>query len=222
VSDTGAGIAPELLPHVFDRFRQADSTTTRTHGGLGLGLAIVRHLVELHGGTVRAESPGGGQGATFVVELPLDVSPVATGAPTASAPANGLRLDGLRILVVDDDPDTRELVRFVTEEHGATARAVQSAADALATLRLVTPDIIVTDLGMPVDDGYSFLRSLRALGPPVANVPVLTLTAYAGAEDRTRALAAGFAAHVSKPVDPETLVQVLVDVRRRARAPTRA
>jgi signal transduction histidine kinase/ActR/RegA family two-component response regulator len=222
VSDTGAGIAPELLPHVFDRFRQADSTTTRTHGGLGLGLAIVRHLVELHGGTVRAESPGPGQGATFVVELPLDASPVTARKATASAPATGLRLAGVSVLVVDDDPDARELMCIVAEGHGATARAVESAADALATLRLVTPDIIITDLGMPGEDGYGFLRSLRALGPPVANVPVVTLTAYAGAEDRERALAAGFAAHVSKPVDPETLVQVLADVRAHATASTRA
>ena len=208
VRDTGVGIAPELLPHVFDRFRQADSTMTRTHGGLGLGLAIVRHLVELHGGRVRAESEGLGQGATFVVDLPLETpSERRPVLPTQDAPA--VRLDDVRILVVDDDTDARELVRFVAEDCGAHAYAVPGVDEAVARLASEASDVIVTDIGMPGRDGYELLNAVRAAG---LFMPVIALTAYAGADDRARALAAGFAAHVTKPVDPATLVQVIADL----------
>jgi signal transduction histidine kinase/ActR/RegA family two-component response regulator len=222
VTDTGVGIAPELLPHVFDRFRQADSTITRTHGGLGLGLAIVRHLVELHGGTVRAESEGTGRGATFAVELPLHTVPDQRAATRPASANPSVRLDGVRVFVVDDDADARELVRFVAESCGAIARAVANVEDAMALVRSERPDVIVTDLGMPDRDGYELLRVVRAAGDEATTIPIIALTAYAGADDRSRALAAGFAAHVTKPVDPATLVQVIADLLSRASASARA
>jgi PAS domain S-box-containing protein len=222
VSDTGQGITAEALPHVFDPFRQADGTHTKQHGGLGLGLAIVRHLVASHGGAVRAESEGTGRGATFTVELPL-VGPVE--CPEPSRPrwrrANDTRgifecppvLEGLRILVVDDEPDARHFVVRVLEECKAEVTAVGSAAEALATLPRIRPHVLVSDIGMPRTDGYELMRTLRSRRPDEGGqTPALAFTAYASTEDRSRALAAGYQRHLTKPVDPADLVDAVVDL----------
>jgi signal transduction histidine kinase/CheY-like chemotaxis protein len=217
VRDTGEGISREFLPFVFERFRQADSTMTRAHGGLGLGLAIVRHLVELHGGTVRAESGGTGAGATFTLELPL----IAT--PGASADARHLQLaavaaqldcspnlEDVRILVVDDAADARALLTTILEQCGASVRAVASAAEALDALNAFKPDLLVSDIGMPDEDGYSLIRKVRALAPEQGGqIPAVALTAYAGEEDRLRALLAGYQLHVAKPINPAELITVV-------------
>ncbi len=222
VSDTGAGIDPAFLPHVFERFRQADSSTTRQHGGLGLGLAIVRHLVEMHGGTVWAKSPGEGKGATFYVTLPVPVShddrpqekivhPVAPAAVTN--PAEAPLLTGLRILVVDDEPDARTLMKRLLEERGAVVRTAGSSREALEAIREERPGILISDIGMPGEDGYAFIKSLRSLGPEAGgNIPAIALTAFARTEDRRRALASGFQMHVTKPVDPVELITVIASV----------
>ncbi|HYE13434.1 MAG TPA: PAS domain S-box protein [Pyrinomonadaceae bacterium] len=221
VSDTGQGISPDFLPFVFDRFRQADQRITRQHGGLGLGLSIVRHLVELHGGSVRAESEGEGRGSTFTVELPFTASGEAeAGAPAAAhSPAGGAAasasdlapsLDGLRVLLVDDEPDARTLLTTVLEQRGAKVRAVASAAEALAELAEFGPDVLVSDIGMPGEDGYTLLRKVRALGPSEGGrVPAVALTAYAREEDRMRALLAGYQVHVAKPVNPSEFIAVV-------------
>ncbi|WP_341525333.1 PAS domain S-box protein [Nostoc sp. UHCC 0302] len=221
VSDTGLGIAGEFLPHVFERFRQADSSRTRSHGGLGLGLAIVRHLVELHGGTVRAESSGIGHGATFVVNLPMKaiyveantaeqlssiVSPQETNNVLPS-------LDGLRVLVVDDEADARHLLTMILEQHGAEVMAVASAQEAIIAVQKFQPDILVSDIGMPQQDGYALIRQLRALSPEQGGrIPAVALTAYARAEDRTQALLAGFQLHVPKPANPAELAAVVANL----------
>ncbi|HYV57859.1 MAG TPA: response regulator, partial [Candidatus Nitrosopolaris sp.] len=205
VRDTGKGITPEFLPHIFDRFRQADSTTTRAHGGLGLGLAIVRHLVELHGGTVEAASPGEGGGAIFTVALPL-ASVEATGLSVTRDRdvADDTSLEGVHVLVVDDDVDARESLVMVLKECGAEVVAVSSAREALKAVGRVVPDVLVSDIAMPEVDGYGLLRRLRAL-PVERPVPALALTAYAGEDHRRRALAAGFEMHLAKPIDPGEL-----------------
>jgi PAS domain S-box-containing protein len=226
VTDTGQGIAPEVLPHVFDRFRQADGTHTKQHAGLGLGLAIVRHLVALHGGTIRAASEGTGRGTTFTVELAL-AAPVEAGE--ASRPrtrrAHDARdifdcpplLEGLRILVVDDEPDARRFVARVLEECKAEVAAAGSAAEALATLPRFRPHVLVSDIGMPRTDGYELIRTLRSRRPEDGGrTPALALTAYASGEDRGRALAAGYQRHLAKPVDPADLVHAVVDLVDRA------
>jgi signal transduction histidine kinase len=209
VTDTGEGIAPEVLPHVFDRFRQADSTSARRRGGLGLGLAIVRHLVEGHGGSVRAESPGTGLGATFVVELPLLSGPAAVpgtaagGAPTArGAP----RLEGLHLLLVEDEADFRELAASVLREAGAQVSAAASAAEALILLEDQTVDVLVSDLGLPGADGFALLRSVRSMQAPNGAMSAVALTAFADADTRARALAAGFRHYATKPISPAELV----------------
>jgi PAS domain S-box-containing protein len=222
VSDTGQGINPDFLPYVFERFRQADSTTTRSYGGLGLGLAIVRHLVELHGGTVQAESPGLGQGATFIVNLPLravrlDVSEQeqVKGTVTEEVPTISciLSLDGLRVLVVDDEPDARELVTTVLKEYKAEVIAVATAGEALEAIQQLQPNVLVSDIGMPQEDGYALIRKVRALdGERGGRIPAVALTAYARAEDRTQALLAGFQQHISKPVDPAELAAVVASL----------
>ena len=195
VSDTGRGIAPEFLPHLFECFRQADGSSTRAHGGLGLGLAIVRHLVELHGGNVQAESAGTGQGATFTVRLPQDACP---GARPEDLPS----LRGVSILVVDDALDARESLAMLLEECGARVTAVASAPEALEAFAAARPDVLVSDLAMPDLDGYALVARLRALeAEGTKSVPALALSAYARTEDRERALAAGFQAHVAKPVE---------------------
>jgi PAS domain S-box-containing protein len=226
VADSGQGIVPEFLPHVFDRFRQADQATTRQHGGMGLGLAIVRHLVELHGGTATAASPGAGQGATFTIVLP--VVPLyqldAAGArvhPTAREllPSTecGDRLDGLKILVVDDEEDTRELLQTSLNECGAQVTVAGSTAEAFDAMRASVPDVLISDIGMPDQDGYDLMRQLRAL--PIESggkVPAIALTAYARVEDRLQALRAGYQMHVPKPVELAELVAVVVSLAGRS------
>ena len=221
VSDTGQGINPEFLPHVFERFRQADSSSTRAHGGLGLGLAIVRHLVELHGGRVRAESPGEGKGATFVVELPLAIlhQPLALdrihpraspGVPFIGKPTLG----SVRVLLVDDEPDTVETLRVVLEQAGAEVRTSTSARDALTTLESWHADVLVCDIGMPEEDGYSLIRKVRALAPERGGyIPAVALTAYARVEDRLKVLSSGFQMHVPKPVEPAELVAIMATMK---------
>ncbi|MEG4021525.1 PAS domain S-box protein [Microcoleus sp. S13C4] len=213
VSDTGKGIEPDFLPYVFDYFRQADSTMTRKFGGLGLGLAIVRHLVELHGGTVKCDSAGEGKGATLTVWIPLmPVQPQTSSAGT-TPPEESFDLSGIRVLAVDDDADARDLVVFLLEECGASVTAVANAADALAVLTQSVPDLLLSDIGMPDTDGYMLLRQVRARAPEKGGlVPAIALTAYAGEMDYQQALAAGFQRHLSKPLDPEKLVQAIWDL----------
>ncbi len=215
VSDTGKGIPPNFLPHVFAYFRQADATTTRKFGGLGLGLAIVRHLVELHGGTVQAYSAGEDQGATFTVRLPLLLSQPQTDQDNERSEPS-LDLNGIEILVVDDEPDTRELVAFLLQQYGAQVRAVSSASQALAALRQSVPDVLLSDIGMPDMDGYMLMQQVRTLPPDQGGqIQAIALTAYAGEIDYQQAIAAGFQSHVSKPVEPDELVAVVISLVRK-------
>ncbi|MDB4941757.1 MAG: signal transduction histidine kinase [Labilithrix sp.] len=218
VTDSGSGIAPEFLRHVFDRFKQADSASTRAHGGLGLGLAIVKNIVELHGGTVAAHSDGLGTGSTFTVLLPL-ASPQAipSRAPSGDEATYSLapksELDGLRILVVDDEPDARELLAAVLEQGGADVRTAGSAMEALVALAEYRPSVLVSDIGMPIEDGYSLIRRIRKLSPDQGGrVRAVALTAFARTEDRTRALRAGFDMHLPKPVEAAELLAVIVSL----------
>ncbi|MBE9125675.1 MULTISPECIES: CHASE domain-containing protein [unclassified Coleofasciculus] len=221
VSDTGKGINPEFLPHVFDYFRQENSSTTRVFGGLGLGLAIVHHLVELHGGTVEAASAGEEQGATFTVTLPLfeeskGAAPLGSGDSGESdrtLPSHRSPLTGLRILVVDDEVDTRELTVFTLEQHGAVVTAVGSAIEALKALALEKPDLLLSDIGMPQMDGYMLMRQIRSLPPEQGGqIPAIALTAYAGEVDYKLAIKAGFQKHITKPVEPVELVTVIINL----------
>jgi signal transduction histidine kinase len=209
VRDTGVGVRPDFLAHVFERFSQADASTTRRYGGLGLGLAIVRHLVELHGGTVTAESAGEGRGATFAVRLPaLPARPAAADGGAGRPPGRGA--GGLRVLVVDDEPNTREMLALVLSGCGAEVTTVASAREALEALPRVRPDVLISDLAMPGEDGYALIRRVRALpAEEGGRVPAVALTAYALAEDRARALSAGFQLHLPKPVDPAELAAVV-------------
>ena len=225
VSDTGRGIAPEFLPHVFDRFRQADATTTRVYGGLGLGLAIVRQLVELHGGTARVESAGEGLGSTFTVSLPLAaIRGAAEDAeavrPQSFAPSDfdcPPQLGGLRVLVVDDEEDTRELLQTIIESCGARVSTANSAAAALGAMAEESFDVLISDIGMPEEDGYSLIAKVRALDTERGgSIPAAALTAYAGEEDRIRTLRSGFQIHVPKPVSPNELVAVVANLADRA------
>jgi CheY-like chemotaxis protein len=225
VSDTGSGISAEFLPHVFDRFRQADQKTTRQHGGMGLGLAIVRHLVELHGGSVTAESAGEGRGATFTVRLP--VAPVYHAEDEAGrvhpAARNTLpafetfdRLDGVKILVVDDEPDTREMLKAGLGQCGAEVTAAGSAAEAIEAIEKSAPDLLISDIGMPGEDGYELMRRVRGRPPEAGGrVPAIALTAYARVEDRMHALRAGYQMHVPKPVELAELAAVAASLVRR-------
>lgn len=230
VKDTGKGIAKEFLPHVFDYFRQEDSTTTRTFGGLGLGLAIVRHLTELHGGTVQAESSGEGQGATFTVRIPR-MATVARISPNHQPSTIILDLSGLRVLAVDDEADMRDLVEFSLGEYGANVRVAASAAEALLILDEFKPDVLVCDIGMPEVDGYTLMRQVRAMSPeqggripalseamPLAKrheVPAIALTAYAGEMNQQQAFAAGFQMHLSKPVESAELAKAIITLLRK-------
>jgi CheY-like chemotaxis protein len=212
VTDTGEGVAADFLPFIFDRFRQADSTITRRHGGLGLGLAIVRNLVELHEGSVQAESAGEGYGSSFIVRLPL-ARPIA-GAPADSADGGGTPvLHGVQILVVDDDQDALDMLTLVLTDAGAAVRTAASAAEALALLRWIRPHVLVSDLAMPDQDGYSLIRNLRAVERESGReIPAVALTAYVRVQDRARAEAAGFNVFVEKPVDPEELIAVIAGI----------
>ena len=219
VSDTGIGINAEFLPFVFDRFRQQNSSTTRTYGGLGLGLAVVRHLVELHGGTVDVESPGEGQGTTFTVQLPLFEGVRGQGSGVrggegerniTSSPQQPTPLAGLQILVVDDDADTREFLVAALTEYGGDVKATASAREALEAFERFKPDVLVSDIGMPGEDGYVLIRQVRILEPKQGrNLPAVALTAYATESDRAKALDAGFQQHLPKPVEPDKLVAVV-------------
>jgi PAS domain S-box-containing protein len=224
VTDDGQGIAPAFLPFVFDRFRQAEAGVARSHGGLGLGLAIVRHLVELHGGHVEAASAGLGKGAAFSVSLPVagvpDVEPpVARGrAPRSEPPIESvLGLAGVRVLVVDDQSDARDIIATILEKYGAEVRVAESALDALDALEKSPFDVLVSDIGMPVEDGYVLIEKVRAMleRPEVARIPAVALTAYARSEDERRALASGYDVHVAKPIDPRRLVSAVMGLSRR-------
>ncbi|WP_299761811.1 ATP-binding protein [Ramlibacter sp.] len=207
VADTGGGIPAEFLPHVFERFRQADSTTTRQHGGLGLGLSIVRNLVELHGGTIAAASPGPGRGATFVVRLPQRSGDGAAAPQSGPESATSVDLAGLRVLVVDDDPDGRELACRILQEHGAQVLAAASASEALQLVRSQRPQVMVSDIGMPDVDGFGLLRMVRALGPAGGgDLRAIALTAFTRNEDRQHVLESGFGAHLVKPMEPQRLL----------------
>ncbi len=210
VIDTGKGISPDFLPHIFDYFRQEDSTITRRFGGLGLGLAIVRNLAELHGGTVKAESPGEGLGATFTVSLPL-VTPHPETLIESKSQDVSVNLNGIKVLVVDDDTDSRDFVVFVLEEYGATVNAVSSASQVLQVLGQTKPDVLVSDIGMPEMDGYAMLRQIRTWTKEQGGqIPAIALTAYAGEFDQQQAIAAGFQIHIPKPVEPDTLAAAVV------------
>jgi CheY-like chemotaxis protein len=216
VSDTGHGIAPDFLPFVFDRFRQGDATLSREHGGLGLGLAIAKHLAELHGGTIEAASDGVGQGATFIVKLPqLNVQRATSEhrppeQPRADQQALSLetvpRLDGVRVLAVDDEPDSLNLLRSVLEGAGAKVMTSGSGPAALNAVRQQAPDVMVADIGMPGMDGLQLIRAIRQLEEPLRYTPAAALTAYARSQDRITSLASGFQMHLVKPIDPLELI----------------
>lgn len=235
VSDTGEGISKEFLPHVFERFRQGDSSTTRAQGGLGLGLSIVRHLIELHGGTVTAESEGANRGAAFTVRLPLAEN-VENSIPPQQQQQNGeaaaiglnsLRdiaaggadapdIRGLRVLVVDDDPDTLEVLRVVLKQYGARVRIAVSTADALEVFREWKPDVLISDLAMPVEDGYALISKIRALAPEQGgNVPAAALTAYSTEIDRSRSRDAGYQIHIAKPLDPTIIAAAVAEIKKK-------
>lgn len=223
VTDKGVGIATEFLPHVFERFRQADATTTRRFGGLGLGLSIVKQLVELHGGSVRAQSPGLDKGATFIVSLPLAVvrdqagreHPATSKGPAVAALATVL--EGVSVLLVDDEPDAREMLRVVLNDAKATTAVASSAAEALALLRTRRFDVIVSDIGMPEKDGYELIREVRQM--PEADggkTPAIAVTAFARSEDRTRAMRSGYQVHIAKPIEPQELLATIGSLLGRA------
>ena len=209
VCDTGIGISANFLPHVFERFRQAESAATRSHRGLGLGLAIVRHLVELHGGSVTASSDGENRGATFTVRLPL-ATPAASHSSTRATKANNNgRLDGLRVLLVEDEPDARELIALALQQSGANVEAVDSVRDALASLNLFKPDVLLSDIGLPIESGYDLIRKVRTLDGDTRQLPAIALTAFATENDRQKSLAAGFHVHLAKPIEPSRLVEAI-------------
>jgi len=224
IQDNGIGIDPDVLPHIFERFKQADSSNVRAHNGLGLGLAIVQHLVREHSGTVNAESPGPEKGATFTVDFPLAPSEVAaeSGAHvqlfteafrSRKATEYGFdpcALDGISVLIVEDEPDTRDLLTTILQECGANVEAVGSAKDAITSIQQYLPNVLLSDIGMSGENGYDLIKEIRALPPEKGgNIPAVALTAYAGSLDRRRALVAGFHVHLAKPVEPDELLAVI-------------
>ncbi len=219
VQDSGDGITADFLPHVFDTFRQSDSTIARRYGGLGIGLSIARHIVELHGGVIEARSQGAGQGATFAVRLPINkraevgpsVPPVSVreGVPLQS---DASELRGLRALVVEDDPDARDLIGHLLESEGMEARLASTAAEALAALETYTPDVILSDIGMPGEDGYALIRRIRTLPSAKSAIPAIALTAFAREADRTRALVEGFNRHIAKPIELTELIRAVSEL----------
>jgi PAS domain S-box-containing protein len=212
VRDTGKGISPDFLPYVFDTFRQADSTTTRNFGGLGLGLAIVRQIVELHGGHVTAESPGEGLGATFTVHLPLMMS-LSKSTTGGQSPAQPVNLYDVRVLVVDDEPDTRQLLTFLLQQQGARVMAAASATEALSIFEQFSPDVLLSDIGMPELDGYGLIRQIRAMpAEQGGKVPAIALTAYASDRDYQQVLEAGFQTHLPKPTEPDVLIEAIASL----------
>lgn len=228
VTDSGDGIDAQFLPRVFDRFRQADATTTRRHGGLGLGLAIVKQIVDLHGGRVNAESAGTGKGSTFSVSLPLMTAdqqlrvsaerPVPIVPQLAAQPELVQDIEGVKVLVVDDEPDSRALVKRLLEDAHAVVTAAGSAREAFELLPTVRPDVLVSDIGMPDEDGYSLIRRVRALSAELGGeTPAVAVTAYARAEDRLHAMRAGFQQHISKPLEPAILLAVVASLAGQAK-----
>jgi PAS domain S-box-containing protein len=229
VADNGQGVAPDLLPHLFERFRQGDARTTRTHGGLGLGLAIVKQLVEMHGGTVSAASEGEGKGSKFTVRIPLSATPQPAppgpGDPalrhhdTREAPGRPpllTRLDGVRVLVVDDEPDARDLMKRLLRETAAEVADAGDVPQALELIRSFRPHVLVSDIGMPLQDGYNLIRQVRERGHTAADLPAIALTAFARPEDQRRALQAGYQVHIAKPIDPSELTSVIAKLLRKA------
>ncbi|HEY8414087.1 MAG TPA: ATP-binding protein, partial [Pyrinomonadaceae bacterium] len=225
VTDTGQGISRKFMPYVFDRFSQADSTTTRHHGGLGLGLAIARHLVEIHGGTIRAASRGEGEGATFTITLPLIEAVAKKGEPVPRAVAavaeNGLAgvsqlLSGVNVLLVDDDSDTLNVMATALAGRQANVTAVSSAGEAIQAIKQQRPDVLVSDIAMPDEDGYGLIQKVRLLeNGESQSIPAVAITAYAKEEDRKRALASGFQIYLAKPVELTELVKVVARAARR-------
>jgi CheY-like chemotaxis protein len=221
VVDDGAGIEARFLPHVFESFRQSDGGLSRQHSGLGIGLSIAKHIVELHGGDIEARSDGPGRGSTFLVHLPisplvssnLGVTRVpATRTPSPAEPIPSAST-GLKVLVVDDEPDARELVAYVLEASGMEVQSAGSAAEALTLLEQFTPHVLLSDVGMPEEDGYALIRSIRTMADESKKrVPAVALTAFARSEDRTRALLAGFNVHMAKPVEPAALVKTVLEL----------
>ena len=223
ITDTGQGISPEFLPFVFDRFRQADSSSTRSHDGLGLGLAIVRHLAELHGGAVKATSEGKGKGATFILTLPLSVIENPK-IETIQEETNGQKaeqsfnasLEGIRVLIVDDDVDTCEMLNFALNQRGAETQSSNSVEEAFAALDQWQPNVLLTDINMPGEDGYTLISRLRALTPETkANIPVIALTAMARPEDSENALSSGFQLHLAKPIDIQELAEAILHLTKK-------
>jgi CheY-like chemotaxis protein/two-component sensor histidine kinase len=214
VKDTGKGISPDFLPHLFESFQQEDVSITRKYGGLGLGLAIVRQLVEAHGGTITANSPGEGLGATFTVQMPLlNIAPAVQ--PLDEYPQRELDLRGIRVLAVDDEPDARELLTALLTEYGADVLTVASASEVLVNLETFQPTVLVSDIAMPEIDGYTLIQKVRALPPRQGGqIPAIALTAYAREDDYQRAISSGFQRHITKPLEPERLVQAVVTLTR--------
>jgi len=224
ISDNGVGIEPEFLPRVFERFAQSDISESRTHGGLGLGLAIAKQLTEMQGGSVRAHSDGKGRGASFIVELPVHHARTHTRdgkqehAPWAAEinDVESTNLSGITVLIVDDDPDARQAVERILKEAGAEVTTVESAAAALALVKRKIPDVLVSDIGMPETDGYELLRQIRSQAGRASMLPAIALTAFARPKDRIGALRAGYAAHLAKPADPTQLVATVAAIANRS------